>query len=500
MIEEIKKNLFDMMKIVMPIIVAVFLLTLFIWIPGNLLFFFVISSILLVFGISLFTYGADTSMVIMGKRFGNRLVKCRNIWIILLVSFIIGMVVTIAEPDLKVLADQVLSIPNIILVLTISVGVGIFLVLSSLRTIYGWDLNRLLFIGYTIVLILLFFVPENFVALAFDSGGITTGTISIPFIMTLGIGLAFNRTDKQANEDSFGLVALCSVGPIISVLLLGLFYNFSGFYNTADFISTSITVFDYFKQMLVSVKEVFISIFPILVVFVVFQILTSEFSAREIRKLIFGILVMLIGLVLFFVSMSIGFMDMGYYIGNYLMQSQYSYLLLPFSIFISYFISIAEPAVQILNEQVETITGGSITKTTMNIWLGVGVCVATFLSIIRIFTNTSFLYYIIPGQIISLILMFFTPKIFTAIAFDAGGAVGGTLTTAFLLPIMVGICMATGLDVLSNAFGIAALISLAPLITIQILGICYANNVKRSVYITELDDTIVDFDLEVSYD
>lgn len=493
MIQNLKNNLNESFKIILPIVVIICILSLFVSFPTYLLISFLISSILLILGIGLFTFGADLSMIVIGGRLGNKLVKSKKVWVILLVSFIIGTFVTIAEPDLKLLADQVISIPNSIMILTISVGVGVSLLISSLRSIYGWDLNILLFIGYAIILNMLIFVPEKFIPVAFDSGGITTGTISIPFIMTLGIGLAANRIDKKAKENSFGLVALCSIGPIITVLLLGIFYDFTGAYNTNELIKSNISCIDYFYQLFENLKAVIISISPIIAIFIFFQSFTKDISKTEMRKIILGIFVMLTGLILFFTATNVGFMDMGYYIGEYFTKSEYKLLLIPIVVLLSYFISIAEPAVQILNEQVENITGGSISKRTMNISLAVGVCIATALSMIRIFTNTAFIYYIIPGQIASLILMFFTPKIFTAIAFDAGGATGGTLTAAFLLPITIGICSTLNLDVLSNAFGIAALISLAPLMTIQILGILYKYKTKQIINIGDIDDSIIDF-------
>ena len=236
MLGNLKNSLSESFRTIMPIVLIVVVLSIFVPISPSLLISFIISSILLIIGSALFTFGADISMMIIGEKIGSKLVKSKKIWLVLLVSFIIGTVVTIAEPDLRVLAEQLISIPGNVLILTISVGVGISLLLSSLRSIYGWDLNKILLIGYTITLIFIFFVSEEFVPVAFDSGGITTGTISLPFIMTLGIGLTANRTDKKAKESSFGLVSLCSLGPIIMVLLLGLFYTPEGSYNITDLI------------------------------------------------------------------------------------------------------------------------------------------------------------------------------------------------------------------------------------------------------------------------
>lgn len=497
MINKLKQNLIDSFKTIIPVIIITLILRIFIPIPNYLMKAFLFSSILLILGTGLFTFGADLSMVVIGERIGNKLVKSSKVWLILLVSFIIGTVITIAEPDLKVLVDQLVSIPNLIMILTISIGVGISLLLSSLRSLYGWDLNKMLLIGYSITLVLMFFVKEQFVPVAFDSGGITTGTISIPFIMTLGIGLTASRTDKKAKEASLGLVSLCSIGPIIAMLVLGMFYPSTGSYD--EFLRTDITYFSYLSQALVSLKDVFVSLLPILSVFVVFQIMTNDVSKFEVRKIVIGVLIILIGLTLFFTAANVGFMDMGYYIGEYLANSN-KIVLVVFSIAISYFISIAEPAVQMLNEQVENITDGTVSKRTMNVTLALGCALATGLSIIRIITNTSFIWYILIGQVISLVLMCFTPKVFTAIAFDAGGATGGTLTAAFLLPISIGTCIATNTDILTGAFGLAAFVSLAPLITVQVVGIIYKFRNRKTINLDDIDDSIIDFDWEVYHE
>lgn len=455
---------------------------------------FLISSILLMFGTALFTFGSDISMMKIGERIGSRLVKSKKIGVILIVSFIIGTIVTIAEPDLRVFVEQIVSIPYVIMTLVISVGVGISLLLSSLRSIFGWSLNKMLFFGYLIALILMFFVSSEFVPVAFDSGGVTTGTISIPFIMTLGLGLTANRADKEAKEVGLGLVALCSVGPIIMVLLLGVFYKGTGSYEIEELLRNGVNFFDYVSQFLVSIKDVLISISPIIIVFVLFQLFIRDVDKCDMRKIVFGLVITMIGLILFFTATNVGFMDMGYYLGENIAKTKYKYLLIPFSMIVAYFISIAEPAVMVLNEQIEELTEGGISKKTLNIAIALGVSIATGLSVVRIFADISFFAFFIPAQIISLVLMFFTPKIFTAIAFDAGGAAGGALTSAFLLPISIGICLATDTNVMTGAFGISAFISLAPLITIQLIGILYKYKNNKDSLVLEFDDSIVDFE------
>ena len=314
--------------------------------------------------------------------------------------------------------------------------------------------------------------------------------------MTIGIGLVANRTDTKAQESGLGHVSLCSLGPIIMVLILGLIYSPASTYNTTDLIRLDITVMDYLKEGLHAITNVIISLLPIIVVFVIFQRLTKSTSKIEMRKIVFGLTLIFIGLTMFFTAANVGFMDMGYFIGKYVGATKYKYLLIPFGMVMAFYIAIAEPAVQVMNNKIEELTEGNISKKTMNVGLALGVSLAAGLSFVRIFTNTSFLYYIIPGQILALILMFISPKIFTAIAFDAGGAAGGTLTAAFLLPIAIGTCLSTGTSVLKGAFGIAALVSLAPLITIQVIGIIYNYKNRTNISIEDLDDSIIDFEGE----
>lgn len=490
MFGRLKESFKESFYIILPIVLVTLLLSAYITIPNRLINSFVFSSILLVIGISLFTFGVDISMTLVGEKIGNKLIEKPKIWLILIVSFIIGTVVTIAEPDLKVFADQLTSIPNSIMIITISVGVGILLLISSIRTIFGLNLNTMLVISYVLILILMFFVPKEFVPVAFDSGGITTGTISIPFIMTLGIGLTEKRTDKKAQESSFGLISLCSIGPIITMLLLGLIYPYKGGYTIT--INETVTIMDYLKMMIISMKDVIISLLPILVVFLLFQLITKELTKRDIHKVVFGTIVLFIGLVFFFTGANVGFIDFGYYIGEKLAEVN-KILLIVFSAVVAYFIAIAEPAVQILNEQVENITEGNISKKTMNRALALGVSLATVLSIVRIITATSFIYYILIIQVLSIILIFFTPKIFNAVAFDAGGATGGTLTIAFLLPIAIGTCLSTGENILLGAFGLAAFVSIVPILTIQIVGIFYKQKMKEIRKVYDLDDSIVEF-------
>lgn len=493
MLNNFKNNFQETLITIVPIVLIVVLLTLFIPIPPFLLTSFFISSFLLILGTSLFTFGADISMLSIGEKLGDKLVRSRMMWFILFVCLIIGTVITIAEPDLRVLADQLTSIPSNTLIIVISVGVGIYMMLSALRSIFNLDLNTILLISFIIIFGLISFVPSDLIPIAFDAGGATTGTISIPFIMTLGVGLTARRTDKKARESSFGLVALCSTGPILAVMLLGMIYNPEVSTDVSLLINDTFSYNNYLTQLFTSLKDVLFSISPIILVFIVYQLITRDVKKMEMRKIIFGIIVIIIGLTLFLTAANVGFMDMGYFIGEELFNSQYKSLLIPIVMIISFFVAIAEPAVQILIDQVEDITEGSISRKSMNLGLSIGVSIASGLSVLRVFTGTPFIYYALPGYLICLFLMFFVPKTFTAIGFDSGGATGGTLTTTFLLPIAIGACISKKGNILQDAFGISALASLVPIITVQIIGLIYQYKNRKLLSIDEVDDSIVDY-------
>ncbi len=493
MIKSVKNNLKEAISTIMPIVIFVMLLCIVIPMPPSLLISFLLSSFLLIIGTGLFTFGADISMLIIGEKIGNKLVKSKKIWLVLLVSLIIGTVITIAEPDLRVLADQLSTIPSNTLIIVISIGVGVFMLLAALRSLYSLDLNIILLVSFLIIFMLLPFVPADFIPVAFDSGGVTTGTISIPFIMTLGVGFVASRTDKKAKESSFGLIALGSTGPILMIMLMGIFYRPNTIVDMSQFVSSSWGFSDYINQIGTSFGDVLFSVSPIVIVFTIFQLFTKDVNKIELRKIVLGIIIIIIGLTLFLTAANVGFMDMGYFIGEYMAASTYKYLLIPITMVIAFFIAIAEPAVKILIDQVEELTEGSISKGAMKFGLSIGVSLAAGLSIIRTFTGTSILYYIIPTYLICLILMFIVPKTFTAIGFDSGGAAGGTLTTAFLLPIAIGVCLANDGNILTDAFGIAALASVVPIITVQLIGLIYKVKNSAIIRIDELDESIVDY-------
>lgn len=490
----------DSIYSVIPITLLVLVISFFLGISSENIFSFLFSAILLIIGIGLFTFGADLSMTIIGDRIGSILIKSRKLILILLSGLLIGFVVTIAEPDLMVLASQITSIPNMLIILLVSLGVGAFLMISLWRIIKGISINKILFIGYGIVLILLYFTPSSFMALSFDAGGVTTGPMSVPFLLALGYGFTSMQSDKKGRNDTFGLVGLSSIGPIIIILVLGLIFNIDSGYDTSVFFKEESIITQYLLGFWDSFIKIIIALVPILFVFLIFELFNDTLSNYEMKKVVLGLISILLGLTIFMTGVEVGFMKMGYTIGNILAQREMAFLLTIVGTVIGFLIVKAEPAVKVLVNQISDLTEGSISKKVVNLCLSTGVCVAVAISIMRVFTGVSILYFVIPGYVIALLLASVTPDMFTAIAFDSGGAASGPLTSSFLLPICIGACIVTDGNILTDAFGIVGLVSLSPLIMIQVLGLVYkvkTKNYKKRM-VKDLNEEIIDYNYEVA--
>ena len=477
-----QKNLLEKLKeslgAVLPIIGIVLVLCFSIApIPNSVLMTFVVGAVLLIIGMMFFTLGAEMAMTPMGERIGTKLTNTRKISVVIVLCFILGFIITISEPDLQVLAEQVPSIPNYTLIIAVATGVGIFLVAAVLRMLFGIPLAHMLLILYPIIFILASIVPQDFLTVAFDSGGVTTGPMTVPFIMALGIGFSAVRSDKHAENDSFGLVALCSVGPILAVLLLGLLYHpgESGYEQTMIVkTDNSVEMWQLFQEGLpYYMKEMLISLLPIILFFFIFQIVSLHLHKKTLVKIIIGIIYTYIGLVLFLTGVNVGFMPAGNYLGQVIAGLSYPWIIVPIGMLIGYFIVKAEPAVYVLTEQVEELTSGAISAKAMGMSLSIGVALSLGLAMVRVLTGISILWFLLPGYAVALGLTFFMPKIFTAIAFDSGGVASGPMTATFLLPFSMGACEALGGNVVTDAFGVVAMVAMTPLITIQILGLIY---------------------------
>lgn len=465
----------EAVKAVFPIVGIVLVLCFTITpISPSILLCFLMGGVLLLAGMMFFTLGAEVAMTPMGEKIGASMTQSKRLGLVILLSFLMGCIITISEPDLQVLAEQVPSVPNIILILSVACGVGLFLVAAFLRMLFSIALPPLLVFFYAIIFILSFFVPKEFLAVAFDSGGVTTGPMTVPFIMALGVGIAAIRSDRHAADDSFGLVALCSIGPILAVMILSMVYNPQETLYTPPVITEiqdSAELWSLFAHGFPTyLKEILLSLLPILLFFGCFQVIRLKLNRKQLVKILVGLLYTYIGLVLFLTGVNIGFMPAGNYLGQKL--AEYNPLvLIPVAMLMGYFIVRAEPAVYVLNKQVEEITDGAISARAMGIGLSVGVSISLGLAMIRIITGISILWFLIPGYAMALGISFFVPKIYTAIAFDSGGVASGPMTAAFLLPLAQGACTALGGNIVTDAFGVVAMVAMTPLITIQVMGL-----------------------------
>lgn len=492
------------MASVLPITVIVLLLSITVApLDTGAMTLFLFGAVMLIFGMGLFTLGVDMSMLPMGEGIGFELSRSKRILLPVLVFFLLGALSTIAEPDLQVLANQVPSIDGRILIYTVAAGVGVFLVVAALRIYLQIPLRRLLIFFYLIVFSLTIFVPPDFIPVSFDSGGVTTGPITVPFIMALGLGIASSRSDENSSSDSFGLVALCSIGPILAVLLLGAFYQPEQTQYLADPIPTIITTAEAARHFLHAFPtyfhEVAVALVPIAALFILFQLLTHRYLATELWRILAGFVYTYLGLVLFLCGVSEGFMSAGSLLAATLVREQNPYLLIPVGMLIGYFIVRAEPAVAVLNKQVEEVSNGSISQKSMGTALSLGVCVSVGLAMLRVVTGLNILWLLIPGYAFALVLTFFVPPIYTGIAFDSGGVASGPMTATFLLPFAIGSSSALGGDIMADAFGIVAMVAMTPLVTIQGLGLFSEMKHKvasrRLIYHMErVDDDIVYFD------
>ena len=437
---------------------------------------FSVGAVLLILGIGLFNLGADLAMTPMGTHVGAGLSRQKKLWLLLAVCFVLGMLITVAEPDLQVLANQVSAVMNgTVLVYAVGVGVGAFLIVAILRIVFRRRLGSILMLFYMLLfalaLMLVVSGNEKLLPMSFDSGGVTTGPITVPFIMALGVGISNVLGDRRSKENSFGLVALCSVGPILAVLVLGIFSTNDMTYQIPDYTVSSDIVGAFLHTASHTCKEVAIALGLIVAFFLICQIIFLKLPIRKLLRIAIGVLFTYVGLVIFLTGVNVGFMPIGYKLGTAL-ASQYPAVLIGFGLVIGILVVLAEPAIHVLNAQVEEVTGGLVRKKSMMVGLCIGVGAAIALSMVRIVFDFSLVYYIVPGYFISLALSLFVPPVYTAIAFDSGGVASGPMTSGFILPFAIGTCVAAqGADaVLADAFGVVALVAMAPLITIQLLG------------------------------
>ena len=493
--KKLKEKISEALSSVLPITVIVLLLSFTLApMPIGTLLLFLLGAAMLIVGMGFFSLGADMAMMPIGEQMGRKLGGRSKLIAVAVICFLIGAMVTIAEPDLQVLARQVPAVPDAVIILAVAAGVGVFLVVSMLRTRFNLPLGPTLIALYTGVFLLSIFVPNAFLAVAFDSGGVTTGPITVPFLMALGTGMA---SIKGRDEDNFGMVALCSVGPILAVMLLGLCYQSTEVSYTPFAIPSVFDSQDVGAQFLQGLpdymKEVALGLLPIILFFAVFQLASIRLKRRAVIKIIVGIGYTYVGLVLFLTGANIGFMPAGYYLGTTLAALPQYWMLVPIGMVVGYFIVAAEPAVHVLNRQVEDVTSGAIPQKAIGLALSIGVAVSIGLAMLRVCLGIPIYYLLVPGYAVALLLTRCVPRIFTAIAFDSGGVASGPMTATFLLPLTMGACEALGRDILTDAFGVVAMVAMTPLITIQLLGLIYQRKIRRTRDVTQAEEREIEF-------
>ena len=498
---------------VLPICAIVLLLSISLSpvMPGVMVMF-LFGAMLIILGMSIFTIGSNISMEPLGEGIGIQLSKSKNKVFPVIICFVVGVLITIAEPDLTVLAEKVPSIDSWVLIFLVALGVGVFLAVAFIKTKFKIRLSYILVPLYAVVLVLaclpyIFDVGSvDFIPTAFDSGGVTTGPITVPFIMALGAGLASMRKDKHSAEDSFGLVALCSIGPILSVMILSLIIkpepaaeNVALFDYTINTREAFLRFLDIDTGIVRYVQEVALAFLPIVGMFIIYQLIFKRFKKNQVIRISIGFAYTYVGLVLFLTGANVGFMPAGQLIGEVIASSEFKYALIPIGMILGYFVVSAEPAVHVLKKQVEEVTNGAISQKSIGIALSVGVAVSVGISMVRVLTGIPILPIVIVGYIIPLVITFFVPPIYTGIAFDSGGVASGPMATTFILPFAIGACEALGGNIMTDAFGIVAMIAMTPLITIQVLGLIGKTRQDRKLRkihmeIEQIDDGIVYYD------
>ena len=504
LVDKIKEASFSVIPVV--VIVLVMYLTPWVNFTGTEIGVFLLSAVMLVIGIGLFTLGADVAMSPMGEQVGSGLSRSGKPLLLLAVSFAMGVIITVAEPDLSVLAGQVSQMVNSwVLIGVVGAGVGLFLAFSVIKTIRNKPLAQILMYFYlalfALVSVLISRGGNNFTALAFDSGGVTTGPITVPFIMALGIGIASTFSEKNDGENSFGSIALCSVGPVLAVMLIGIFSKGSVTYEMPDYSMSSFLGRNLFAIFIDTVTEVAIALGIISAFFFVLQVTVLRLPLRKLLGIVLGIVYTFTGLVIFMTAVKIGFMPIGFKLGTELAAAGRTDVPVIFGFVTGMATVAAEPAVHVLNSKVEEVTNGMISKRSMMIALSVGVGISIALSVVRIIFDFSVLYYLIPGYIVSLGLSLVVPGIYTSIAFDSGGVASGPLTSSFILPFAIGVCsVLQGVEkVPVDAFGVVAMVAMTPLIAIQLLGFkaTVAESVRRKRAIAKIlnaeDGQIIEF-------
>lgn len=481
--EKFREVLFSVLPVTVIVLILNFTITP-LGFPMVIRFF--IGALLITLGLTLFLIGVDIGVTPLGSLLGSTIAKTNKLWMVITAGLFLGFFISVAEPGLLVLANQIDfitagQVPSLTILLVVSVGLAILVAFGLVRIVYNIPLYKILTGLYFLTFILAIFTSPEFLAIAFDASGATTGVLAVPFILALSLGVsALKKDSKSSEKDSFGLIAVASVGAIVSVMILNIFSRDSEFAPDLDIAidHTSFILRPFIEQILPVLKESFFALLPLMVILVVMQKLSFKLSKRAFRRMIKGFIYSFLGLLLFLVGVNAGFMDVGVNLGYSIATYNSDFLLILMGFILGVVTILAEPAVYVLTHQIEAVTSGYVKRKAVLIALSVGVGIAISLSMLRILIPTIQLWhYLLPGYIISIGLSYFVPKLFVGIAFDAGGVATGPMTATFILAFTHGAAEAVeGANILIDGFGMIALVALTPIITLQILGFIF--NIK----------------------
>jgi hypothetical protein len=468
---------------VLPITIIVLVLNFTIAPIGtNLVGRFVIGALLIILGLAIFLFGVDIGIQSIGSHIGSFLAKSKKLWLVILLGFILGFLINIAEPDLQVLGKQVNEVTSGVitqmsLVTVVSIGVGVLVTVGLVRVVFNISLHKLFTLLYGIIFLLVIFAPKSFLGIAFDSGGATTGSMTVPFILALALGVSSTEGGKKSEEDSFGLVGVASTGPMIAVLSMSLLSGIESLTGSLSYhaVETKGLLAPFFQAMPQLALEVLMALLPLVIFFFIFQIFFFKLSKRQLARILKGLAYTFLGFLLFLTGVNAGFMEAGRVIGYAIASLGESWLIILIGFVLGFAVIFAEPAVYVLNEQIEDVTSGHIRKNLILYTLSIGVALAVALSMVRILVpKIQLWHFLVPGYLVAIILSYFTPELFVGIAFDSGGVASGPMTATFILAFAQGVAEAVeGANVLMDAFGVIAMVALTPLIAIQVFGLIY---------------------------
>lgn len=486
--QKLKEVLMSVIPITLIVLILNFTIT---PLATPLIIRFLIGTLLVILGLTIFLIGVDIGITPLGNLMGSTLTKTNKLWIVVIAGLILGFFISIAEPGLVVLARQVDlitlgQISSMSIILVVSIGLSIMISFGLARAVYNIPLYKILTISYFLIFILALFTSPEFLAIAFDASGATTGALAVPFILALSIGVsALNKDSKSSEKDSFGLVAIASVGAILSVMILNLFSKGNKFSDTLEFnISQSNSIIDPFLRVIPKILvESFFSLLPLLVIFLVYQKTSFNLNKKALQKILKGFIYTFVGLVIFLVGVNAGFMEVGSVVGYSLASLDNKWYVIIIGLVLGVVTILAEPAVYVLTHQIENVTSGYVKRKAVLIALCIGVGLAVALSVVRIIVpEIQLWHYLLPGYIIAIAMTYFVPKLFVGIAFDAGGVATGPMTATFILAFTQGVADAIeGASVLRDGFGMISMVALIPIITLQILGLTFKINAKKEV-------------------